>query len=136
MSANIDIPTTFRTDDVQLGRDLSRLGSAVEQIAQDPSIDRVPGTVLTSGDATLALDKVTRLTPPPTGMVVLTLPDAALDMENHVAELVVVGDSSSLATIQIRAQKGSTVNGQASLLLTCSPYWYRFKRHGGNWYRG
>lgn len=137
MRANIDIPTFFNRPaniDPDLSQDLSRLGTAVEAVADDPDVLRIPQTAIANGNTTLQPGFVTRLTPPPSGTVVLTLPALADSDENSVAELVITASSSAI--LSVRAPKGTTINGQASITLTAAPYWYRFIRHGGNWYRG
>jgi len=137
MSANLDIPTFFNRPaniDPDLSQDLSRLGTAVEQISNDPEVLRVPQTALANSNVTLQPGFVTRLTPPPSGTVIALLPSLADSGENTVAELVITASSSAI--ISVRAPKGTTINGQASITLTAAPYWYRFLRHGGNWYRG
>lgn len=117
--------------DRNLARDLDRLSSAVEDLAEDPALMLFPDTVLASGSATLALDKVTRLKPPKTGDVVLLLPAAAPGMENHFADLIVTERTS--ASLTVRPPSGATIDGAANV----TPYAIglsRFMFHGGNWY--
>ncbi len=136
MRRAFDIPTQFPSPtnlDQGLSRDLSRLGNAVQQSVDDPTIARVADTVLAAGGATLALDKVTRLKPPKSGQVVLLLPAATAAMENHYADLVVTEMTD--ATLVVRPPKGSKVDG----LDAVTPYAIglsRFLFHGGNWYWG
>lgn len=136
MKSAFDIPTQFPSPknlDAGLSRDLSRLGSAVEQIAKDPTTARVPATVIALSGTTLALDKITRFKPPATGAVEFLLPAATPAMENHYADLVVTEITS--ATLRVRAPKGMTVDGVERV----TPFAIglsRFLFHGGNWYRG
>lgn len=137
MKVNLDIPTFFNSPpniDDGLSRDLGRLGVAVEAIANDPSNVRLFDTAVANGNTTIQPKFATRVTPPPSGQVVLLLPALTAELENVEADLIITASSS--ATFLVLAPKGSTINGQASLTLTAAPYWYRFKWHGGNWYRG
>lgn len=137
MRQNLDIPTFFsRPVDIDegLSQDLSRLGSAVEAIANDPDVKRTFSTAIANSNTTLQPDFVTRITPPPSGQLVVLLPLLTTVFENAEADLIIT--KSTEATLLIRAPKDSTINGQASITLTAAPYWYRFKWHGGNWYRG
>jgi len=134
---NIDIPTQFRPKpglDMTLIRDLGRLGSAVEKVYRDPSVRRWPETIPVNGDATLAFDAVTRLTPPSSGTVHMQLPAGASANENHEAELVVTATTG--ATVQVNSPAGTTIDGAASISFGAAPAWLRYKFHGGNWYSG
>lgn len=135
MRRAFDIPTQFPRPanlDPGLSSDLSRLGSAVQQLADDPTYARIFETTLANGSVTLALDKVTRLKPPTSGAVALLLPASALSAENHFAALVVTG--TSVATLTILPPKGTTVDGSASLTVSAVPGMHWFMLHGGNWY--
>src|SRR6476659_2546245 len=121
---NIDIPTQFNRPsnlDSGLAADLSRLGSAVEQIHEDPEVARVPDTALANGNITLAIDFVTYLTLSPSGQVIVLLPAPSNVLANVQASLVITKTTS--ANVLVRAPKGSKLNGQASLTFTAGPHW-------------
>lgn len=132
---NIDIPTQFNSPpdlDAGLSRDLSRLGNAVEQIFRDPTTQKIPSVSTIKGNATLALDTVTRLLPPLSGTVLLLLPAAAKSDENHEATLIVTATSG--ATIAVMPPRGTTLNGAALATFTAAPGMHRYIFSGGNWY--